>query len=278
MYLLFLLVNLWQFARSLAPRSLPDLSPISPRSDKGVPLNFFLSSESANLKPPSNIFFLSHFPSSVNESNCRRSIRLTLAAPNHQKFCLLYGVQREFLVHIPPQKVKTVQITTFIWVYFPQMTLQILIMKILPNCFNQVNKIWRRKETNLLIIYILSNTLAVALGKYESRFSSTSSTTSSITLFFACIDLRRRGNITIPRTTEMLCLGFWEMSQIHPPPVDDTKIKTSWSACDGIGSEIHHCRQKAAVMDFADYSITSGSGCFKFGIINRRGVNLRHFP
>ena len=42
-----------------------------------------------------------------------------ISAPTHQMFYLFCVFQRDLLVHIPPHKVKTVQTTTFIWVYFP---------------------------------------------------------------------------------------------------------------------------------------------------------------
>ena len=35
-------------------------------------------------------------------------------------------------IHIPPHKVKLVQTTTFVWVYFPQINRQILTLKTLP--------------------------------------------------------------------------------------------------------------------------------------------------
>ena len=65
-----------------------------------------------------------------------------IPAPTNQTFCHHCGVQRNLLVHIPPHKVQTIQTTTFIWVYFPQMTHQILTIKTLPKCFNQVNKLY----------------------------------------------------------------------------------------------------------------------------------------
>ena len=58
-------------ARSLAPRSLPDHSQISPpiasRPNEAVMSNFFLASEAANLNLPSKIAFPDHVPSSVHE-------------------------------------------------------------------------------------------------------------------------------------------------------------------------------------------------------------------
>ena len=51
----------------IAPQSLPNCFPIAPWSAKAVLLNFFLASEAANLKPPSNIDFTAPFTSSENE-------------------------------------------------------------------------------------------------------------------------------------------------------------------------------------------------------------------
>ena len=76
-----------------------------------------------------------------------------LASPTHQTFCLLCRFQRDLLVHIPLHKGKTFQTNIFIWVFFPQTTLHILTMKTLLKCFNQVNKLWQRKDTILTIIY-----------------------------------------------------------------------------------------------------------------------------
>ena len=39
-----------------------------------------------------------------------------LVYPTHQTFCLLWGVQRNLLVHIPSHKDKTFHTITFIWV------------------------------------------------------------------------------------------------------------------------------------------------------------------
>ena len=78
-----------------------------------------------------------------------------IAAPTQQTFCLLCGVQIDLLVHIPDHKYKTVQATTFIWVYFMQMIRQILTMKTLPKCFKQVNKLWRWNGAILTMIYFI---------------------------------------------------------------------------------------------------------------------------
>ena len=78
-----------------------------------------------------------------------------LAVPTHQKFCFLCGFQRKLLTHIPPQKIKFVQTITFSLVYFTQITPHLLTMKTLPKCFNQVNKLWKWKETILCIIYFI---------------------------------------------------------------------------------------------------------------------------
>ena len=61
---------------------------------------------------------------------CSLKIHQTeLADPTHQTLCLLRRVQRDLLVHTPPQKGKTAQTNTLIWVYFLHMTRQILTMK-----------------------------------------------------------------------------------------------------------------------------------------------------
>ena len=78
-----------------------------------------------------------------------------LARPTHQLFSPLCGIQRDLLIHIPPQKVKMLQTTTFIWVHFPLMTRQFLNMKTLLKCFNQVNKLLQCKDTILPIIYFI---------------------------------------------------------------------------------------------------------------------------
>ena len=78
-----------------------------------------------------------------------------LVAPTHQTFYLLCGVQRDILVHIPPHKGKTVKNTTFVWVYFLQMTHQLLTIKILPKCFSLVNKLQQWNYTSLPIIYFI---------------------------------------------------------------------------------------------------------------------------
>ena len=78
-----------------------------------------------------------------------------LSAPTHQTFFLLCVFQRDLSVHIPPQKGKTVQTTTSVWVYFPHMTLQLLNMKTLPKCFNQFNILLLWKYTSLPIIYFI---------------------------------------------------------------------------------------------------------------------------
>ena len=86
------------------------------------------------------------------------------------------------LVNIPHHEVKTVQTTTFIWSYVPQITRNFLTMKTLPKCFNQVDIILWWKDT-IIPRSILSNNFAADLEKYQSESSRTSSSTSSITLF-----------------------------------------------------------------------------------------------
>ena len=67
----------------------------------------------------------------INLMNLQKYFSLTihqddLASPTHQTFCLLCRVQIYHLVHIPSHKCKTFQTTTFVWVFFPQMTLQLI--------------------------------------------------------------------------------------------------------------------------------------------------------
>ena len=54
-----------------------------------------------------------------------------IAALTHQTVCLLCGFQRDILIYVTPHKGKTVQTTTFIWVYFTQIIRQILTMEII---------------------------------------------------------------------------------------------------------------------------------------------------
>ena len=111
-----------------------------------------------------------------------------LAISTHQKFCLICGFQRDLPIHIPPHKSKTVQTTTFIWVYFLQMTRQLLTMKTLPRCFNQFKKLRRWKDTIFPIIYFIKYSRG-GFGMSESGNSCTSSSTSSITLFLPFLPL-----------------------------------------------------------------------------------------
>ena len=121
-----------------------------------------------------------------------------LAIPTHQTFCLQCGVQRDLLIHIPPHKVKTVQTTTFTWVYFPQMTCQLLTMNPPPPpsvSTNSTNFDYGR--TPSLSWSILSNIIAADLEKYESGSSSMSSSTSSITVFLPVITLDDEGILPV---------------------------------------------------------------------------------
>ena len=120
-----------EIAQSLAPQSLKNRSPVAPWSAESVLLKFFLASEAANFNPPSKIAFQwmnlqKYFSLNIHQDY--------LAYLTHQAFCILYILHRDLLIHITPHKGKAVTTTTFILVYFMQMTHQILIMKTLPNC------------------------------------------------------------------------------------------------------------------------------------------------
>ena len=91
----------------------------------------------------------------LQEYFSRKIYQTGLASPIHQTFCLLCGVQRDLLVYISPHKGKRFWTTTLIWVYFLQMTRQILTMKKIPKCFNQSNKLWTWKDTIPPIIYLI---------------------------------------------------------------------------------------------------------------------------
>ena len=127
--------------RSLAPLSLPNFSPIAPWSDKSVLSNVFLASEAEKSNPTSNIAFPDPVTSSRNQPSKTLSLKIhqaDIAAPTHKTFCLLYRVQIYLLVHISPHTGKTVQTTTFIWVYFPHINHHILTIKNIPKCCNHV--------------------------------------------------------------------------------------------------------------------------------------------
>ena len=111
------------FTWLLAPRSLLDLYPISPQSLPGLlKLCCWTSSLSQRLQtwtllqryPLLLLFPLQwmnlqkYFPLKIYQAN--------IAAPTHQNLCLPFGVQRDILVHMPPQKSKTVQTRNFNWV------------------------------------------------------------------------------------------------------------------------------------------------------------------
>ena len=146
-----------------------------------------------------------------------------IEAPTHQTFCLLCRFHRDFLLHIPPHKVKTVQTTTLIWVYFPQMIRQLLTMKTLPKCFNQANNIWQWKGTSLPMIYFIKYTCG-GFGKMWIRKFIYVIFCIFYHSIFACLALRWRGNITShsPLTCSILISGNVENSLT---PFDYPKLK-----------------------------------------------------
>ena len=81
-----------------------------------------------------------------------RFIRLTLQA-QPTKRSASSAESRETSLFTYHFKKKTFQTNNFIWVFFPHTILHILTMKTLLKCFNQVNKLWQRKDTILTIIY-----------------------------------------------------------------------------------------------------------------------------
>ena len=146
-----------------------------------------------------------------------------LAVPTHQNLCLLCIVQRDLLNHIPPQNIKTVQTITFIWVYFPQMTRQLLTMKTLPKCFNQVNRLWLWKDTILPIIYFIKYSRC-GFGKIWIRKFICVILHIFYHSIFACPALRWQGNITSrsPLTWSVL---ISENVSNSLPPFDDPNLK-----------------------------------------------------
>ena len=136
-----LLIHLPEIARLVNPRSLKNCSPISPQFLPGLLKllcwNYLLPQRLKTLTLLKIYPFLIQFPLQWMNLQKYCSLKILQAypvAPTRQTFCLLCGFQRDLLVHIPPHKFKTVQTTTLIWVYFPQMTRQLLTIKTLPKC------------------------------------------------------------------------------------------------------------------------------------------------
>ena len=152
-------------------------------------------------------------------------------------FCLLYKVQRDLLIHTPAHKVKTVQNTTFIWVYFLQLTHNILIMKTLSTCANQSKKLWLWTDTILPIICFIKYSCE-GFGKiWTIKFIYVIFHIFYHILFY-CISLIWQGNITRHCTTNMLCIDFRiYLKQKPTTPCWWSKIKNSWSTSARINSE-----------------------------------------
>ena len=160
-----------------------------------------------------------------------------LAAPIYQTFCLLWGVHRDLLFHVPPHKRKTVQTTTFIWVYFLQLTHQLLTMKPTPKYFNQVKKLWRWNDTSLPIIYFITYSCSGFGRILISKFIYIIFHIFYHSLF-ACLANILQRDITIHCTTNMLCLDFGQRLKEDPtPPCWWSKFKTSWSTYAVISSK-----------------------------------------
>ena len=89
---------------------------------------------------------------------------------------------------------QTFQTTTFVWVYFLQMTCQLLTMKTMPKCVNQVNKLWRWKDTIIpnLHFIIYSNGVFGIIGTRKFIYIIFHIFYHSI---FACLVLIWRQNI-----------------------------------------------------------------------------------
>ena len=119
---------------------------------------------------------------------------------------LLCGFQRDLLINIPPHKYRTFQTTTFIWVYFPQMTLQFLTMKNLLKFFNKVNKILQWKYTSLSVIYFIKY-FCGGFGKILISNFIYVIFHISYHRIFAYIALIWWGNITSHWTTNMIILS-----------------------------------------------------------------------
>ena len=100
--------------QSLTPWSLKNCSPIDPQSLPGL-LNLWCWTSS--LPQMSKTWTLLQIYTSLNlfplrwinlQKICSLKIHQSdLAAPTHQTFCLLWIVQRDLLIHIPPHNVKT---------------------------------------------------------------------------------------------------------------------------------------------------------------------------
>ena len=142
-----------------------------------------------------------------------------LASPTHQTFCILCGFQINLLLRIPPHKGKKFQSTTLIWIYFPQMTPQILTIKTLPKCFNQVNKILRWKDTILPIIYFIKYYRGT-FGKIWIRKFVYIFFHIFYNSLFACLDLRWQGNINSSSQLTFSVLILGNVSNSLPPFYD----------------------------------------------------------
>ena len=146
-----------------------------------------------------------------------------LASPTHQTFCLLLGVQRDLLVHVPPHKGKPVQATTFVWVYFTQTTRHILTINPPPKCLNQVKTIVQWKDTIINIIYFIKYSCG-GFGKIWIKKLLYVIFHILYHSVFYCLVLRWQWNITShsPLTCYVLISGNVSNSL---PPFDDPNLK-----------------------------------------------------
>ena len=114
--------------------------------------------------------FLLSFPLQLKNLQKHLSLKIhqaDLADSTHQTFCVLFIFQRDLLVHIPPQKGKTVQTTTFSSLWKPSPSVSIkstnfdykmmpsFLLSILSNNFAaDLEKIWIRN-----FIYVIFHIL-----------------------------------------------------------------------------------------------------------------------
>ena len=153
LYFLFL-INHQQSLNCL----LPNHSPIYPWSAESVLSKFYLASEDADLNPPSKISFPDTVPYSVNEPP--KTILNEYPAgwpcsPNPPNVLPpLWSPERFLLPYTTSQRQNGPNYHFYLGL-LSAMTLQLLSVKTLLKCFNQVNKLLLWKETILPIIYFI---------------------------------------------------------------------------------------------------------------------------
>ena len=237
--------RLLSITKFLTHRSLPNHSPINswsppidPRYAEAVLPNFFLSSEAANLNLLSNTGLPAPVPYSVNEplnifitedtsgwtiSHNPPNVLLRLRSPEIPPW-LPTTAKRQ---NGPNYHFHLVIISTYDPLdphYEPPST---------PKCFNQVNKLWRWKDTILSMIYLIKYSCGI-FEKSESGSSSTSSSTSSIKIFLTVLPLYEEVILPVTHRIQHLC---FLARQLHPDtqrigrfcPTQTTQVYKSWT-------------------------------------------------